>query len=133
MRALPVPSAAAFGTVSAAISLADFAPFFLIDAGAAEALAIAYLAAFATIAATIAFALFAEMLLIVALIAKVRAVVAGGRFLNKRFHLGGVGKAGADWCSRGNRNACEDTRSCDYESENEFTHGLVLSLPSARA
>ena len=49
-------------------------PLFLIDAGAAEALAIAYLAAFATIAATIAFAVFAELPLVVALIAKVRAV-----------------------------------------------------------
>jgi hypothetical protein len=132
--ALPVPPAVTLVTISAAITLADFSPFLLIDAGTAQALAIAYLAAFATIAATIAFAILAELLLIVALIAKIRAVVAGGRFLNKRFHLGGaVRKAGADRCSRGNRNACEDTRSCNYESENEFTHGLVLSLPSARA
>ena len=91
VRALPVPSAAAtIVAVSAAIALADFPALFLIDTGAAEALAIAYLSACAAIPPTIAFAFFAELPLIVALIAKVRAAVAGGRFLNKRFHFGGA-------------------------------------------
>ena len=109
---LPVPSAAAtIVAVSAAIALADFPALFLIDTGAAEALAIAYLSAFATIAATIAFAVLAELPLIVALIAKVRAAVAGVCFLNKGFHLGGaVRKAETDGCSRGNRSTGKDTR-----------------------
>ena len=92
-RGLPVPSAALV-TVSAAIALADFPAFFLIDAGAAEAFAIADLSAFATIAATIAFAILVEPLLIVALIAKVGAVIPGGCFLNKRFHLGDAVRKG---------------------------------------
>ena len=113
VRALPVPSAAAatIVAVSAAIALADFTALFLIDTGAAEALAIAYLSAFAAIPPTVAFAFFAELPLIVALIAKVRAAVAGGRFLNKRFHLGGaVRKVETHGCSRGNRSTGKDTR-----------------------
>jgi hypothetical protein len=75
-RALPVASAAALVTVSAAIALAFLAPLFLIDAGTAEALAIAYLAAFATIPAAIAFAFLAEPALVVTFVAKIGAVVA---------------------------------------------------------
>jgi len=109
-----VPAAAALVTVSATIALADFPTLFLIDAGAAEALAIAYLAAFATIPTAIAFAVFAELPLMVALVAKIGAVVFVACFLNKRFHrCSAVCNAGTDRRSRGNRNGCQGNRSCN--------------------
>ena len=94
MRGLPVPCAATLRTVPTAITLAFFTAFFLIDAGTTEAFAIADLSAFATIATTITFAIFVKPPLVVALITKVGAVVAGGCFLNKRFHLGDAVRKG---------------------------------------
>jgi hypothetical protein len=100
-RRVVLPTAsAALVVIATAIALSDFAAFFLVDAGAAQALAIAYLSAFAMIAATVAFADLVELLLVGAFVTKIGAAVAVAGFLNRRLHFGDAScQARADRCS----------------------------------